>query len=148
MKTIKVFTVGYTQKSAEKFFKLLQSAGVKRVVDIRISNSSQLAGFAKKDDLKFFLKKVADIEYVHMVDLAPTKEILDDYKKKKIDWEEYERRFKELLEKRGAVEKLEPEFFDRACLLCGEPTAEQCHRRLVVERMKKVWGDVEIKHLV
>ena len=147
MKTIKLFTVGYTKKNAEEFFRLLENAGVKKVVDIRLNNTSQLAGFAKKNDLRFFLKRVAGIDYIHMPELAPTKEILDDYKKKKIGWEEYEKRFKTLLKERKIGEKAGPEGFDRACLLCAEPTAEHCHRRLVAEYLKNEWGETIIEHL-
>ena len=147
MKSIRLFTVGYTKKNAEEFFRLLENAGVKKVVDIRLNNTSQLAGFAKKNDLRFFLKRVAGIDYVHMPELAPTQEILDDYKKKRIGWEEYEKRFNTLLRERKIGEKAAPEDFDRACLLCAEPTAEHCHRRLVAEYLKKVWRDATIEHL-
>jgi uncharacterized protein (DUF488 family) len=145
--SITLFTIGFTGKSAEEFFEKLQRAGVKRLVDIRLNNVSQLAGFTKKRDLEYFLRAIASIGYVHQPGLAPTKEILDAYKKKQIDWDEYERRFRQLLEERRPAGELHAEDFDHACLLCSEPTAEQCHRRLVAEYLKNQWGNVTIEHL-
>ena len=120
---------------------------MRRLVDIRLNNVSQLAGFTKKQDLEYFLHAIADIDYVHERDLAPTKEILDGYKKKQIDWNEYERRYRSLLEERQPAKRLKPEDFDHACLLCSEPTAEHCHRRLAAEYLKDEWGNVIIHHL-
>jgi uncharacterized protein (DUF488 family) len=144
---ITLFTVGFTGKSANEFFELLKQSGVRRVVDIRLNNVSQLAGFTKKRDLEYFLRVIADIGYVHERDLAPTKEILDDYKKKRIDWNEYENRYRRLIEERQPAKNLKPEDFDRSCLLCSEPTAEHCHRRLAAEYLKEAWGNVTIVHL-
>ncbi len=144
---ITIFTIGFAKKPAERFFTALQGAGVRRVVDIRLKNVSQLAGFTKKDDLAYFLRAIAGIEYEHLPLLAPTEEILAAYKKKAIDWAEYERRFLALLAERRVEEKLTPEALDRACLLCSEPSPRKCHRRLVAEHFKSVWPNVEIRHI-
>lgn len=144
---ITLYTIGFTGKSAREFFETLQNAGVKRLVDVRLNNVSQLAGFTKKRDLEYFLRAIADIDYLHTPVLAPTKEILDDYKKKRIGWDEYEQRFRQLLEDRQPAQELRREDLDRACLLCSEPTAEQCHRRLVAEFLKDHWAGMEIVHL-
>lgn len=142
-----IFTIGFTKKSAETFFSSLQRAGVKRLVDIRLNNVSQLAGFTKRDDLKYFLRAICGIEYVHLPALAPTAEILDPYKKvKRGDWDLYERQFIELMTRRR-IEDTPRELMDGACLLCSEQTPEHCHRRLVVEYLRRSWGDVQIQHL-
>jgi uncharacterized protein (DUF488 family) len=144
---ITVYTIGFTQKSAEEFFTRLKLAGVKRVIDIRLKNESQLAGFSKKPDLAFFLREIGDIDYAHEPDLAPTPDILDKYKKRKGDWQDYEARFLDLIRQRKVEEKFTPEFLDESCLLCSEPTPEHCHRRLVAEYLRESWGDVNITHL-
>ena len=144
---IVLFTMGFAKKNARDFFRLLQNAGVRRLVDIRLNNVSQLAGFTKKDDLAFFLRAIAGIEYLHRPDLAPTKDILDAYKKKRIAWGEYERQFKQLMEQRQPERLLSRQDFDRACLLCSEPKADQCHRRLVAEYLRNKWQSVEVRHL-
>ncbi|MGD0384137.1 MAG: DUF488 domain-containing protein [Thermoguttaceae bacterium] len=144
---ITLFTLGFAGKSAKEFFDKLKSSGVRVVVDIRLNNASQLAGFTKKRDLEYFLRAIADINYVHDQDLAPTKEILDDYKKKRIDWNEYESRYRRLIEERRPAKRMKPEDYDRACLLCSEPTAEHCHRRLAAEYLRDEWGNVTIVHL-
>ncbi len=142
-----VFTMGFCKKSAEEFFGKLQQAGVRRVVDVRLKNTSSLAGFTKKQDIEFFLREVAGIAYVHRPDLAPTKELLDDYKNKRIDWAEYECRFNVLLNERRPEEQLTKDEFDSACLLCSESSADKCHRRLVAEYLAQHWGNLEIQHL-
>jgi uncharacterized protein (DUF488 family) len=147
MSPILLFTIGFAGKSAEEFFETLRKEGVRRLVDVRLNNVSQLAGFTKKRDLQYFLRALADIAYVHQPLLAPTKDILDAYKKKRIDWSQYESQFQRLLQSRQPQEQLTPSEFDRACLLCSEPTPEQCHRRLVAEYLKEQWTDVAIKHL-
>ena len=144
---IRLFTIGFTGKSAQQFFEKLAEAGVRRLVDTRLNNISQLAGFTKKRDLEYFLRAIGDIDYVHDPQLAPTKDILDDYKKKRIDWAEYERHFRQLMETRRPDERLMPSELDHACLLCSEPTAEHCHRRLVAEYLKTQWEGVEVEHL-
>lgn len=145
---MRIYTVGFTKKSAEEFFTLLENKGVKRIIDVRLNNSSQLAGFSKGVDLNYFLKKIAGIEYIHRTDLAPTKEILDAYKKKSISWEQYETRFLALLEEREPQIR-ETRLFDEACLLCSEELPERCHRRLVAEYIQKAnpTENIEIIHL-
>jgi uncharacterized protein (DUF488 family) len=146
-KTIKLFTIGFTGKSAKEFFEKLGRAGVRRIVDTRLNNVSQLAGFTKKRDLEYFLRAITDIEYVHEVQLAPTKDILDGYKKKRIVWDAYERAFRQLLDSRQPDKLLSPVLLDHACLLCSEPTPDHCHRRLVAEYLKLHWGSVDVEHL-
>jgi len=145
---MKIFTIGFTKKSAETFFTRLKSAGVKRLVDVRLNNVSQLSGFAKKDDLRFFTKSICNIEYVHALDLAPTADILDAYKKQKGDWSVYERQFLDLMSKRRIEETTPREMLDGGCLLCSEEKPQYCHRRLVAEYLKEKWGDVDIEHIL
>lgn len=145
---IRIFTIGFTRKNAEEFFGLLEKAGVKRVVDTRLNNVSQLAGFAKKEDLRFFLKRVGGIDYVHLPELAPTQEMLDAFKKEKGEWSDYEIKFLALITGRQIEQKVPREVLHMGCLLCSEETPEHCHRRLVAEYLKKAWGGVEITHLV
>lgn len=144
---ITIFTIGFAGKSAQEFFEKLKAAGVRRLIDIRLNNVSQLAGFTKKHDLEYFLQAIAGIGYTHLTDLAPTKDILDDVKKKRIDWQEYERRFLGLLQERSPAERLKREDFDAACLLCSEARPDKCHRRLTAEYLERCWGGVVIKHL-
>lgn len=147
-KPITLFTIGFTGKTAEEFFEKIQKAGVKRLIDVRLNNVSQLAGFTKRKDLEYFLRAIADIDYVHLDDLAPTKDILNAFKnQKKIDWADYEKRFNALMEERTPETHHLPDEFDRGCLLCSEATEENCHRRLVAERLREKWGNVVIKHL-
>lgn len=146
---MKLFTIGFTQKRAETFFELLLSHQVHKVLDIRLKPGGQLSGFAKADDLPYFLRELAGgCAYEHMPDLAPTGEILEDYRNYK-DWEKYEKRFEALMDERGIPALLNPtEFEDTyACLLCSEATPEKCHRRLVAERIAAHWQNVEIIHL-
>lgn len=143
----KIATIGFTQKSAEEFFGALQRARVKRVIDIRLHNTSQLSGFAKRDDLRFFLQAVGHIGYLHEPLLAPTEEILTSYRKKQITWQEYEERFRALLRERAVEQHLDRSLLDESCLLCSEAKPHHCHRRLVAEYLRDQWGDVEIVHL-
>lgn len=145
---MKVFTIGFTKKSAQKFFDMLRRSGAKRVVDVRLNNVSQLAGFAKRDDLKFFLKEVCGMDYVHTPELAPTQEMLDEYKKLKGDWQTYEKRFLDLMEKRKIEERIPKEVVAEGCLLCSEDKPHHCHRRLVTDYLRQRWGDMDINHLV
>ena len=142
-----IYTMGFAGKGAGEFFPRLRDAGVKRVIDIRLNNVSQLAGFTKKRDLEYFLKEMVQIEYIHRPELAPTKDILDAYKKKEIDWGEYEIRFGRLMAERQVETLLTREELNRACLLCSESEAEQCHRRLVAEYFRNRWREVIIQHL-
>jgi uncharacterized protein (DUF488 family) len=148
MNTIKIYTIGFTKKSAEQFFGMLIKAGVKKVVDARLNNSSQLAGFAKKDDLRYFLKSLGNIDYHHMPIMAPTEEILTEYKKNKGDWQIYEKKFLALMEERRLENAVKPAELDGACLLCSEDLPKHCHRRLVAEYLKNKWGNVDIEHLM
>ncbi|MGR5130771.1 DUF488 domain-containing protein [Vibrio alfacsensis] len=145
---MKIYTIGFTKKNAERFFSLLKSNGVETLIDVRLNNVSQLAGFAKKDDLKYFLKELCSINYIHMPVLSPTKEILEGYKKKNLDWREYESLFNQLLMERGAHRLFEAVELDGICFLCSEHEAVQCHRRLVAEFIaKNVDVEIEIEHL-
>jgi uncharacterized protein (DUF488 family) len=144
---ITIYTIGFTKKSAEEFFGLLRSAGVQRMIDVRLNNVSQLAGFAKRDDLAFFLKEIGGIDYVHKPELAPSKELLDAYKKGQITWEAYERQFVASMAADRIERHVSRESLDRACLLCSEAEPECCHRRLVAEHLARCWDGVRIEHL-
>ena len=144
---MRLFTIGFTKSSAERFFTRLQQAGAKRLVDVRLHNVSQLAGFAKRDDLRYFLKAICAIDYVHRPELAPTDVLLDDYKKRKGEWSTYERRFLELMASRRIEETVPPAALEEACLLCSEDKPHHCHRLLVAEYLSRKWGNVEIVHL-
>ena len=147
MDTIKIFTIGFTKKSAEEFFTRLRNAGVKQLIDVRLNNVSQLAGFAKRDDLAYFLKALCACDYRHEPLLAPTKEILDGYKKKEMDWKGYEQRFGKLLEERQTHRLVTPDELQKSCLLCSEPAPDKCHRRLVAEYFRDHFDNILIKHL-
>ena len=142
---ITLYTIGFTKKTAEKFFSLLKNAGVKRIIDIRLNNASQLAGFAKGADLKYFVKAILGAEYVHITDLAPTKELLKSYQDKETTWNGYVRVFSEILKSRRINEKYNVDDFDNCCFLCTEDTPEQCHRRLVAEYFKEQNPDKDIR---
>ena len=144
---MKVFTIGFTKKNAQRFFGMLRRSGAKRVVDVRLNNVSQLAGFAKRDDLAFFLKEICAMEYVHLPELAPTQEMLDEYKKLRGDWNTYQGRFLDLMEKRRIEQTISKETVADGCLLCSEDKPHHCHRRLVAEYLKQQWGGVDIEHL-
>ena len=145
---MEIYTIGFTQTSAAEFFGKLKQAGTRRLVDVRLNNVSQLAGFAKRDDLRYFLAEICGAEYVHEPLLAPSQEILDAYKKEKGSWDEYERRFFQLLADRHVETAIRPGLFDvPTVLLCSEPTAERCHRRLVLEYLNSRWGNVQAIHL-
>lgn len=144
---MRLFTIGFTKKTAEDFFTALKAAGVKRLVDIRLNNVSQLSGFSKRDDLRYFLEEICNIEYIHLLILAPTQELLDAYKKRKGDWLTYERAFLELMEQRDIEDAVPKELISESCLLCSEDKPQHCHRRLVAEYLQKRWGNVEIVHL-
>ena len=144
---MEIFTIGFTKKSAEIFFGTLKQAGVARVVDVRLNNVSQLAGFAKRDDLRFFTQAICQISYVHLPSLAPTQQMLDTYKKQKGSWSEYEARFQELIRTREIETLASKELLDGACLLCSEEKPHHCHRRLVAEYLRERWENVAITHL-
>ena len=145
---IDLFTIGFTQKTAREFFTSLKDVGVKRVVDVRLNNNSQLAGFSKKEDLAYFLREIGGIEYVHLPELAPTQDILDAYKKHKGDWGIYEKQFLDLMARRQVEKTVQPDLLDHGCLLCSEHLPHYCHRRLVAEYLNAKWGGIKTKHLV
>lgn len=144
---MKLFTIGFTKKSARRFFELLRSSGARRIVDVRLNNVSQLAGFAKKDDLAYFAKEICGIDYLHLPALAPTHEMLDRYKKQGGNWQDYERQFLDLMRQRRIEETISKEAVADGCLLCSEDKPHHCHRRLVAEYLKDRWGDVDVVHL-
>jgi uncharacterized protein (DUF488 family) len=146
---VRIYTIGFTKKSAERFFDLLRTNGVQRLVDIRLHPDGQLAGFAKKGDLPFFLKELAECDYEHHPILAPTPEILSDYRKDH-RWDRYVERFEALMDDRGIPGALDRASFEAraSCLLCSEHTADQCHRGLITARMAAAWPGTEVVHLV
>jgi len=144
-RAIHLYTIGFTRKTAEQFFGKLKQAGVKRVIDVRIHNVSQLAGFAKKDDLEYFLRELANIEYMHLPILAPTEEMMKSYRAGKGNWDAYARKFTRLIRSRKIEEQVSPELLDGACLLCSEDTPDECHRRLVAEYLMEAWGDIDVQ---
>ena len=145
---IKLYTIGFTGKSAEKFFSLLRNVNVKNIIDTRINNVSQLSGYAKGSDLKFFAKEIGHIGYEHNIELAPTKELLSRYRDKIITWKDYEFEYLNLLDIRKVIKKIDVELLHENCLLCSEHTPEKCHRRLLAEYLKHVRNDIEIIHLI
>lgn len=146
---MKIFTMGFTQKSAEQFFGLVSSNEIELLIDVRLNNQSQLAGFTKGRDLEFFLNKICNCKYEHNIIFAPTKEILNDYKKQQITWEEYVVQYNLLIENRNVEKVFLKKYteFNKILLLCSEATAENCHRRLLAERLKNCVANVDIIHL-
>ena len=142
------YSIGFTKHTAQDFFETLKANGIQRLVDVRLNNVSQLAGFSKRDDLEYFLRTICGIEYVHEPLLAPTQELLSDYQKRKIKWDTYARRFLTLMRERRIEREVNASFFDQtSVLLCSEETADHCHRRLVLDYLKRKWGDLAIRHL-
>jgi uncharacterized protein (DUF488 family) len=145
---MEIYTIGFTQKTAEEFFGILKGAGIRRLLDVRLNNSSQLAAFTKRDDLRYFLREICAAEYEHEPLLAPTEKMLAAYKKGKGAWAEYEQEFRALLAERQVEKQLDRKGFEKpTVLLCSEPMAEQCHRRLIAEYLKEKWKGVKIVHL-
>ena len=149
--TSTLFTIGFTQKTAEEFFRLLQDAGVRSVIDVRENRGGQLSGFAKYPDLAFFLDRLLGITYAHEPLLAPSPEIREAYRKTR-DWQQYEGSFCELMEQRKILEVIDPAKFEgKVALLCSEPGPEKCHRRLVAEMLARHWNalghDCKVIHL-
>lgn len=145
---MEIFTIGFTKKNAETFFDFIQKSKVSTLIDVRLNNVSQLAGFAKRDDLKFFLKELCGTDYVHAPELAPTKEMLSSYKKGDMPWEAYEDKFLNLMSQRNIEKLVQPALLDNGCLLCSEHEPHLCHRRLVVEYLNENSDlDLEVKHL-
>ena len=143
---MKLFTIGFTKTNAEKFFGRMKREGVRRVIDVRLNNVSQLAGFAKRDDLRYFAKELCGADYQHRPDLAPTREMLDTYKKLGGSWADYESEFLDLMAARK-IEQIERSDLDGGCLLCSEDKPHHCHRRLVAEYLRDRWGNIDIVHL-
>jgi uncharacterized protein (DUF488 family) len=145
---MEIFTTGFTQKTAATFFETLKKAGIRQLLDIRLNNSSQLAGFAKRPDLAYFLNEICAAAYLYEPLLAPTQEILDRYRKEKKGWPNFEKEMLVLLSERKIEEKIDPALFEKpTVLLCSELTAEHCHRRLVAEYLQQHWGNIQITHL-
>jgi len=145
-----IFTIGFAQKSAEEIFKLLIANKIECIVDIRLNNSSQLAGFTKQKDLQYFLKTIAKIDYIHDTKYAPTKDILDNYKSGKLSWENYKIKYDTLISARKIeilFENTVKNKYSNICLLCSEAQATNCHRRLLAEYLKSKFDDVKIVHL-
>jgi uncharacterized protein (DUF488 family) len=145
---MEIYSIGFTQKSASEFFGALKANGIERLLDVRLNNTSQLAGFAKQSDLPYFLREICGIEYEHEPLLAPTQEILDAFKKRKGSWDVYTEAYLALIGSRKVESVLSQEsFLKKTVLLCSEPTAEQCHRRLALEYLQRHWEGVVIRHL-
>lgn len=146
---MKIYTIGFTKKSARTFFDLLRDNGVERLIDVRLNPGGQLAGFAKQDDLAYFLDKLAGCDYRRQELLAPTAEILSSYRKDH-NWNVYVQRFEALMDDRQVPTSLDQRLFEEkaCCLLCSEATPDRCHRRLVAERLVRCWPDVEVIHLI
>lgn len=144
---MKIFTIGFTKKSAKEFFTKLTEAGVKSIVDVRLNNVSQLAGFAKREDLKYFASEICGINYIHLPELTPTKDILDPYKKYDGDWITYKDKYLNLIKNRRIEDVLSRNIIDGGCLLCSEQNPHYCHRRLAAEYLDKKWGGIDIVHI-
>lgn len=140
-------TIGFTRSSARHFFERLQGARVARVLDVRLNNTSQLAGFAKRDDLAFLLDAIAGVGYLHLTELAPTPDQLTRYRRGELDWNDYAAAYIDLLRMREVETRLDASLFDGACLLCSEPTPHRCHRRLAAEYLSTHWPGIELRHL-
>lgn len=143
---MKIFTIGFTKTSAERFFNRLKRSGARKIIDVRLNNVSQLAGFAKRDDLRYFASEICRMQYEHLPMLAPTQPMLDGFKKEGGSWDLYARQFTTLMRERR-IEELDREALDRACLLCSEDKPHACHRRLVAEYLSEAWKGVQIEHL-
>lgn len=145
---MEIYTAGFTKWRAQDFFESLKSAGIEQLIDVRLNNTSQLSAFAKRDDLRYFLGEICAASYVHEPILAPTQDLLDDFKKKGGRWNDYEKAFLELMTERRIEDRLDRSLFEpRSVLLCSEHSPDQCHRRLVVEYLGERWGDVKAVHL-
>lgn len=143
----KLFTIGFTKKSAEEFFSKLKEAKVRCLLDIRLNNSSQLAGFTKKPDLEYFLMEIGKIRYVHLPQFCPTSEIMDGYKTHRLTWQEYEKRFLALMKERKVEDTVVRESLNYGCLLCSEDKPDRCHRSLVARYLSERRGNLEVIHL-
>ena len=145
---IDIYTIGFTKKNAETFFGFIKEAKILTLLDVRLNNVSQLAGFAKKNDLKYFLKELCGTEYIHTPELAPTKEMLNSYKKGDMSWDIYEDKFLNLMSQRNIEKLVKPTLLENGCLLCSEHEPHLCHRRLVVDYLNEnLEFDLKVKHL-
>jgi uncharacterized protein (DUF488 family) len=145
---MRLMTIGFTKTTAEHFFGRLLAAEVRSVVDVRLNNTSQLAGFAKESDLRYFLRAIGEIGYLHLPELAPTQDMIDAYRKEKGDWSQFATRFLALMEARKVESRIDPAVLADGCLLCSEDKPHHCHRRLVAEYLQQKWSvPVEIRHL-
>lgn len=142
-----LYTIGFTKKNAKTFFGKISKVGVKTLIDVRLNNVSQLAGFAKRDDLIYFLNKLCSCNYRHIPEMAPTKEILDPYKKKEISWQDYELKYNSLIKNRKVEKYVSEADLNLACFLYSEHTPDNCHRRLLSEYFIKIYPDLTVKHL-
>ncbi|NJD11495.1 MAG: DUF488 domain-containing protein [Gemmatimonadetes bacterium] len=142
-----LFTIGFTRKTAEEFFTLLRQAGVRRVLDIRLNNVSQLAGFTKQDDLAFFLREIAGMEYRHMAELAPTQALIDLARKRQ-EWDRFEAGYRRLIRTRKVEDVVSRQLLDGACLLCSEEQPEHCHRRVLADYLVEHFEGLQVRHLV
>lgn len=146
--TIKLYTQGFTRTTAEAFFTKLRQSGARRIIDVRLHNTSQLAGFAKRHDLCYFLRQICDMDYIHLLELAPTNDMLQAYRARTISWPEYAQQFMALLHRRKIEDTLDPAMVADSCLLCSEHQPHHCHRRLVAEYLNTCWGRIDIVHIV
>jgi uncharacterized protein (DUF488 family) len=144
---MKIYTIGFTEKSAERFFELLRSNSVKKIIDTRINNVSQLAGFAKGRDLEYFSRVILSIPYEHNIEFAPTKELLKKYRQKEITWDDYENKYLSLLESRNILADIDKQSLADSVLLCSEHLPDNCHRRLLAEYIQSEFSDIDIIHL-
>ena len=142
----RIFTIGYAGKNARQFFSILKRAGIRKVIDVRLYNTSQLAGFTKKQDIEYFLQAIVGAEYIHMPIMAPTKKLLGDYKKGLISWQQYETQFKSIIAQRQIEKHIMLQDMNMTCFLCSEATADNCHRRLVAEYLAGLWPNISITH--
>lgn len=144
---MKLYTIGFTKKSAETFFETLKANDVRTVLDIRLKNNTQFAGFTKRDDLPYLLQKIGGIGYRHWIEAAPTADLLKRYQDEEITWGTYKKEYNRLIKARNVAEGVTAAELDRACLLCAEPTAERCHRRLLAEHLAAKFPKITIVHL-
>ena len=144
---MKLYTIGFTQKRAETFFETLKANDIRNVLDIRLKNNTQFTGFTRGDDLPYLLRKIGGICYRHWADAAPTQDLLKRYQDEEITWTMYTKEYNRLIKTRKVVDGVTAAELDRACLLCAEPTAERCHRRLLAEHLAAKFPDIEVVHL-
>jgi len=143
-----IYTIGFTKKSAEEFFEALLNSGAKHLLDIRLNNKSQLTGFTKRDDLRYFLKCLANMKYHEMPILAPEESILKEYRKSG-EWARYEREYLELIRQRHVENHIASVLFgEGVVLLCSEAEPTYCHRRLAAEYLAQTkLANTKIVHL-